>query len=163
MALDGVKIATTDKPCSITQPRVNNESADLVNKGEREGFVVVARKRRTRPGITGVGSNTGGTITAVKKRLNMFVGRVNIDATEDDLLGYLKDTFENNDFTCAKLNTKTEYACFRITAPVELREKIDDPGLWPAGVIVRPFYFRSEKTSFLGTPNAAKNLGQSLN
>lgn len=88
---------------------------------------------------------------------------MNTDATEGDLLEYLTNTFESSGFTCTKLNTKAEYACFRIAAPVELKDKIDDPGLWPAGVVVRPFYFRSDRSPFLERQNATRNIEQSMN
>ena len=75
-----------------------------------------------------------------KKFKKVFVSRLGPHTTEEDMQSYLKDELEV-DSKCTKLKTRFDtYSSFKIEA--QCCEGIDllDPGMWPAGLLVKQFF-----------------------
>lgn len=61
---------------------------------------------------------------------------------KEAVLEYLGGRYGSNDFTCERLESKSEYPSFKVSAPMEFKDQIEKPESWPGGVIVRRFRFK---------------------
>lgn len=137
-----------DGQTALEKPnRVDKHSEYSGQPGSDEGgFITVARRRKKRESNVVIGSRVidpkNKALCGVEKRLWLYVGRTSQGTTEEAVLDYLKSTHNSEDFTCATLNTKSSYPSFKVSAPVKMKESIEDPSNWPNGIVVRRFNFR---------------------
>ena len=97
--------------------------------------------------LTGARKDGGSLLKAVKRTVDVFIGRVDIEADESVIRDYIKDTF---DITCSKvekLQIKTDlYNAFKVTVSLTEREALFKSDMWPEDVIINKFYNRSKKS-----------------
>lgn len=97
--------------------------------------------------LTGARRDGGFLLKAVKRTVDVFIGRVDIEADESVISDYIKETF---DITCSKvekLQIKTDlYNAFKVTVSLTEREALFKSDMWPEDVIINKFYNRSKKS-----------------
>lgn len=90
--------------------------------------------------------SASGPVKGVPRPLVCFVGRLNIDTTEDDLRDYL-DSVGIHDAICKKLSSRDgktfKTAAFRVACRLEFRDLFYDESVWPDGCEVRDWYVRA--------------------
>lgn len=138
-----------------SEPITTPQSA--ADKSSGDGFQEVARRKRRQSNIVvGSGKTSDDGFMGIKNKLWMFVGRVASGTTSEMILQYLRRKYNEESFSCEKLETKTEYSCFKISAPTELREVLEKADSWPQGVVVRKFRFYRKRDDFLGKPSISQ-------
>ena len=95
---------------------------------------------RLRGARKGVGTSS---FRAVKRTVDVFLGRVHKDNLIQDIKDYVKDTFNVECLNIEKLEIKTEvFNAFKIKVSLSDRELLFKPNLWPEDVVVRKYYNR---------------------
>lgn len=109
-----------------------------------EGFTEVPSKRRHRNVIIrGTGPRTA-TLQTLEKRLWAYAGGFHPETTKEDMLGFLKQQFGNDNFEVEKLASQGTGASFRIGANFSLHDKIYDGNMWPENTKIKRFLFRRQ-------------------
>lgn len=99
-------------------------------------------------GFRGAKKHENSAFRAVKRTADVFLGRVSTDATENDILDYVKNNFSVTVTKVEKLQIKTDlYNAFKITVFLVDREKLFNSELWPEDVIVNKFFNRSKRNN----------------
>ena len=78
----------------------------------------------------------------IRKTLDLYLGRVEMDVSLSSVKKYIKENLEFEIINCIELNAEDENReskSFKITVDAELRDKLLVPELWPNGVIIRKF------------------------
>jgi hypothetical protein len=107
-----------------------------------DGFTTVS-PRRKKPMIIGTGAST--TIRGVKSMTRTstaaaFVTRLSPGTTEAEMCDYVRSVF-CIDTRCEKLETRYDsYTSFKVVVNIKYVDKLIDPVMWPAGVMVRKFF-----------------------
>ena len=82
---------------------------------------------------------------AVKRTVDIFLGRVDKDATTDIIHDYVKDNFNVDCIKIEKLLIKTElYNAFKLSVSISDRELLFNMDSWPEDVIISKFYNRNK-------------------
>lgn len=87
------------------------------------------------------------TLTAVKKRAWLYVGKIDPKHSEADLLRYLQGKFVNRHFDVEKL-TKIDNAhsvAFRVGIDFDLLDDVYKPDMWPNDVVIKRYFFRQRR------------------
>ena len=80
---------------------------------------------------------------AVRRTVDVFLGRVHKEVDIDIIRNYIKENFEIDPQNIEDINIKSEYFnAFKITVFIDEREKLFNAELWPEGLIVNKFYRR---------------------
>lgn len=109
------------------------------------GSSVVAAKRNVQPVIRLKGAASNAKVKAVPrpKLLKAFVGRLDIDTTNDDLSQLLSDAGVK-DVICRKLSAKDgrvfKTAAFYVSCSEESADVFYDESIWPDGAELRDWY-----------------------
>lgn len=75
-------------------------------------------------------------------KTSIYVGKLSLDTTADDLTEYLMSHFSDQNFVVEKLQVKSnQYSSYRVEMGAELLQTVLDPTLWPESVIVKRFRF----------------------
>lgn len=157
-------------PSSLTRGEGKQTSADMLVTGadtlnvSEDGFIPVKSRRRRKPVVVGCRSDSVTEhFSGVERKLWLFVGRTSVDTTQEAILSYLKSSFNSDDFTCNRLDARSDYPCFKVSAPFSLKAQLESPDIWPAGVVVRRFNFRGpvskKPASFLDPTNKSVAKG----
>ena len=80
------------------------------------------------------------------KSWHAFVGRLDPSITVDDVKGYLEDaSFVYVDVRPLEKNEKWQekYAAFRVAINIKEKDRIFEESIWPDGVTVRDWYFKT--------------------
>jgi hypothetical protein len=105
-------------------------------------FTTVA-PRRKKAMVIGTGSSTalrGVNYTPRPSTTAAFVTRLSPRTTEADMCDYVRSCF-GIDTQCEQLQTRYDsYASFKVVVNVKYVDKLLDPVMWPAGVMVRKFF-----------------------
>lgn len=90
----------------------------------------------------GMGGSSSLTFAAVARRAYLYVGNVNMSATEDVLKNYLKHKFADNEFIIEALPKRddAQSRAFKLVCDYSLLNDLYRPELWPNGVIVKRFF-----------------------
>ena len=143
-----VKSWKTDQSPTVTSVEAiaSETSADvtLINKNGKDGFkVVTSQKRRKSRSIIGTGGDKDTqNFSGVEKKLWFCIRRTHPKTQEENILEYLrKNSSDGITFTCEKVESKSQYPVFKVSAPFSEKERIYDSGFWPPGVQVSRFYF----------------------
>ena len=105
---------------------------------------------RGRPSTTQRGSNSVrlmgarkdyvSSFRAVKRTVDVFIGRVHKEADEDVIKNYIKETFNIDCNKVEKLQIKTDlYNAFKVTVSFTERDALFKPDMWPEDVVVKKF------------------------
>lgn len=133
----------------LTTPSNVSSKKENTGKNNEEGFQTVQYKKRTKqkiPSVIGT-SKLESTLSAVSKKAWFYVGRLNVNTSEDDVKNYLKSKINNEEFHSTKISTQGASASFKIGASFHLREQLEDPEFWPEGVMIRQFIFFRKRAS----------------
>lgn len=82
-------------------------------------------------------------LKGAEARVWLYVGRTQPNTTDDQVVKYLKDNLKATDVGCERLNGKSQYPSFKISAPARFKDTLNEPAFWPVGVTVRRFRFRN--------------------
>lgn len=97
--------------------------------------------------LTGVRKEGVSSFKAVKRTVDVFIGRVDKDVNEDVIKDYIKDTFNISCMNVVKLQIKTDlYNAFKVTVALSERENLFNSDLWPEDVVINKFYNRNKGT-----------------
>lgn len=151
----GGRIDDEDRVAAGAAGDVALSAKPAVTVNDHDGFTrVQTRKKRWRAKNTVTGTrpiDNSATLKATEKRMWLFVGRTCANTTEDRVLKYLNEVHKSEDFTCERLETKsTNYPCFKVSAPIQLKEAMESADSWPDGVVVRRFDFHSGRNRKAG-------------
>lgn len=121
-------------------------SSDPLDGVHESGFSVVSRRKRgRRPTVMGsrkLEPSDDNSFTGADRRIWLYVGKTSTHTTEEVVHDYLRRSAGGEDFTVSKLSYKGTYPSFKVSAPFNLKEKLQDPNFWPSGVLVRRFLFK---------------------
>lgn len=142
-----VKMADT----VINTDKVNNKNGDgnphktetLESHKPEEPFHEVMSKKKKRKllkSIVGTSSKPN-DFTAAPKKSWLFVGKVQNNIRPEQITNYLKEKFPGH-FECTLIKNNGYSACFRVSVPFELRDKLEVADIWPKGIFVRRYIFR---------------------
>ena len=82
---------------------------------------------------------------AVKRTVDVFLGRVDRDTNTEIIHDYIKDNFNVTCVKIEKLQIKTElYDAFKITVSLSDRDVLFNRDLWPEDVVISKFYNRNK-------------------
>lgn len=84
-------------------------------------------------------------LVAAPRRLWIHVSKLSLDATKDNVLVYLKSKIPDTVFECEKLPTLGTNSAFKVGAPFNLLEELNNSNFWPAGTRVRRFFLSARK------------------
>ena len=80
---------------------------------------------------------------SANRSIDLYIGRVDIDVKEDDIIKYINDNFSIDQVKIEKLNINaTNYNAFKLAVNFSDREKLLNADMWPCGIIVNKFYNR---------------------
>lgn len=91
------------------------------------------------------------TLPARNKRKSIFATRFVFDTSVNDIEAYIKGNIAKelyNDIQIFKINSRNR-ASFKILVPVNIFEKIVDPGFWPENTHVREFIYHDNNNVIL--------------
>ena len=123
-----------------TSREVRRESESSAQE-DSEGFTTVTRRRNHRESEGVVGTKSGTTLNAitVRRRVNIFVSRLDPGLSVDSLRAYVEEICEK-DFEIIKLKTKfPSYSSFVVTCELSEKDKMMNPENWEEGILVRIF------------------------
>jgi hypothetical protein len=107
-----------------------------------DGFTTVS-PRRKKPMVIGTGSSTalrGVKSTPRTSTAAAFVTRLSPGTSEAEMCDYVRSKF-GIDTRCEQLETRYDtYASFKVVVNAKFVDKLIDPIMWPAGVMVRKFF-----------------------
>ena len=147
------KTMKTHKECSeIIKP---NDQLEMNKLNETPFTLVTHRKnikqreqptQRRKSLLIGSGNTTSTTLKSVPKMAYFHVSRLEPSTTEESIVELLRKYVSQ--VQCEKLNSKMPniYASFKITIPLNEKDKIINPELWPNGITVNRFFFRAPPT-----------------
>ena len=84
-------------------------------------------------------------LRAVRRTADVFLGRMDNEVIAEDIEHYIKECFGLNVDKIEELKIMTnQYKAFKVTLPINEREKLFNAELWPEDVIVDKYYNRSK-------------------
>ena len=108
--------------------------------------------QQRRPSTTRImGKRTEGhTFRAVKRTVDVFLGRVDPSVTVDDIKQYIGENFDINILNVDQLAIKSDrFVAFKITVNLNDRDALFNCDMWPEDVIIDKFYsHRSNRSDF---------------
>ena len=119
---------------------------------DADGFTVVTTRKSTPKKSVLCGKKVlrdDSKVKALPRRLTVFVGRLDLETPEDDLMDYLKDC-GIEDATCKKLKAKDgrvfKTSAFMVMCDCRFRSLLYDEAIWPAGSEMRDWVFHSRSS-----------------
>ncbi|KAG8260968.1 hypothetical protein J6590_085132 [Homalodisca vitripennis] len=93
--------------------------------------------------VLGTSTNHSAGLVSADKKAWLFVSRVGMSITHKEVKNHVL-SFCAGDIHCEELRTKFPgYKSFKIAVPVDKREDLLKPEVWPAGVLVSNYVFPS--------------------
>ena len=91
----------TKEILELRQPGIQKPpEAELPLNNDQNGWTEVNKRRKTHKvkdtGVRGIGKGIGGQMRAVRRTIYVFLGRVDLSVTENDVSEYIKDIFDTN-------------------------------------------------------------------
>ncbi|KAK3888557.1 hypothetical protein Pcinc_001614 [Petrolisthes cinctipes] len=100
-------------------------------------------QRKVTTGVRGSKKSDGLSFKGATRSIDVFIGRVDNDATEKDLTDYIKDVFKIEVIALSKLNIRSfDHQAFKVTVKLSEREKLFNEELWPEDIVVDKFLNR---------------------
>ncbi|KAK4309846.1 hypothetical protein Pmani_018552 [Petrolisthes manimaculis] len=104
-------------------------------------------QRKVTTGVRGSKKSDGLSFKGVTRSIDVFIGRVDNDATEKDLTDYIKDVFKIEVIASCKLNIRSfDHQAFKVTVKLSEREILFNEALWPEEIVVDKFFNRFRGT-----------------
>ena len=98
--------------------------------------------------LRGMRKDGTSTFRAVKQTIDIFVGRVHKDTTEEDIMKYVHDTFDIDYVAAKQLQIQTDlYNAFKVTVCLSDRDKLFNSSLWPEDVVINKYYNRKKSNT----------------
>lgn len=89
------------------------------------------------------------SFAAVVKRAYIYIGNVNPNVNKENIVSYLKDkcASSENDFDIEDLPVRNgaRSKSFKLTTDFKLLDSLNNPELWPEGVVVKRFFRRRQR------------------
>jgi len=159
-ALKRMKQASSNSQRGATAPLLH--SGRIANSTQVGSSAHSASNGRTpRHGIDGPttgqrGNNRGrlmgarkdcvSSLRAVRRTVDVFIGRIHKEADENVIKDYIKETFNIVCYKVEKLQIKTDlYNAFKVTMSFSERDALFNSDMWPEDVVINKFYNRSKK------------------
>lgn len=131
----------------ITTEQVNDGIEKAWNNIHRSDGNVYKQSKRTKL-VIGANNNTNNVvIKSVASRGYLHVCRCGPGNTSENLLQFLRMTAPNINFECEVLRQNKITTSFKVVFPIDRRQEVYDPNIWPSGVAVRRF-FQSRISNF---------------
>lgn len=88
-------------------------------------------------------SNSKVAAAKIVKKTSIYVGRLDMQVSKDDLLSYLRSTFgDDESFTLQEQKVRSgDYRSFRVEARLDLLDKLLCASNWPEDILVKKFRF----------------------
>ena len=138
----------------IAKRRINSasQSSSSASVIDNDWKVVRSRNRICRERIinskneakvTGMRRTEGGSFKAAVRMADIFVGRVDNDATVVNVEDYIKSNLAVDPISVTKLDIRSDiYCAFKVNVKLSDRDKLFNEELWPEDIIVNKFYNR---------------------
>ena len=109
---------------------------------DEDGFTLVRNKKKTRDNIVGSKRYSGNRVMKSARKVgDLYLGNLDLDVTEDEIVEYIKDETNISVDACILLNSRNPNCkSFKISVSFESRMKLLSHEVWPEGVICRKFY-----------------------
>lgn len=141
---------TVSKNDAINNTSININATDGPKEKtklmDKDGFKLVQRKTRARTKTT-VGENSDKSLSAVPKCGYLHVYRLEKSTTCDAVMSFLEKRKPNVNFSCEKLESRGDYASFKVKYPMLIYDEINNKAFWPEGVAFRRFFLGQHKSS----------------
>ena len=134
---------------TTTTGPVNNNYRDGNNSdNDDDGWTLVKHRKIKRnkseskmnKRITGVKNSPNNKFRSASKTLDLFIGRVHKDVTENDIISYVENNFKVKTVNIDRLNIKAiNYAAFKLTINSNDRDTLLLPDKWPSGIIINKY------------------------
>ena len=80
---------------------------------------------------------------ASNRTVDIFIGRIDVSNTIDDLKMYIKDNFRINIIDISQITARyNHYNCYKVQILLNDRDCLFNTNMWPEGVIINKFYNR---------------------
>jgi len=126
-----------------------NNSGNL-NRDQGEQYKTVTYKRRTIVGKKQVTMDS--KIKAIARKSSVFIGRLDKDTSESDLIGYLADAGITGS-VCKKLSDSSkdgrEYktSAFYVSCDEKFKDILFDDGIWPDNCVIREWWVKENRVN----------------
>ena len=141
--IDLSKKGTTgiNKDVNTTTPTTPNNDTDVVE-------VRYKHKKKSRPLV--IANNNTSTTSTLKaeKKILLFATRFDPDTTDEDIKKHI-GTVCNSKLEKLSLKNKDRIASYKITIPLQDKDKILEENFWPNGIVLNRYYFPREQTNDL--------------
>lgn len=125
-----------------SKPFINSSNFNNGNSVSQDGFTLVTKSRKRNIGIFGNKiTNDLSKFKSAKNNVDLYIGRCDLEVTENDISDYLKSELNIDEFRITELNSKNVNAkSFKINLEFSLRDRLLSEDAWPRGIICRKFY-----------------------
>ena len=116
-----------------------------------EGWTLVEKRRRSIHGVKKLSTRITGSkqtkndigLKASNRTVDIFIGRIDVSNTIDDLKMYIKDNFRINIIDISQITARyNHYNCYKVQILLNDRDCLFNANMWPEGVIINKFYNR---------------------
>lgn len=130
-------------------------SSDGRVMGETAGSRMGLIKKHGDGGLVGTGQSVPG-VKAVPKKSFIYVSRFAPETTVDSVKGVVSSLCQ--EVECEQLRSKYPqfYSSFKITVNAANKDKVMDPGIWPAGIYINRFFRAGRQSDSDGTVGGIK-------
>ena len=144
--------ADTAEDLSTFKSQDLNSETKSITTDQQSGWNLVENKRKRLRNkknnsiVTGSKKSSNGIFKGINKTVDVFIGRVDNDATVNDLKAYIEDNFKIKLIDIHQLIIKSDlYRCFRVKVNLVDRDALFNSEMWPEGIHVNKYYRRSVK------------------
>lgn len=148
------QLPSTSRRPAVAAAAVEGETKGPAEKGKQSLFVGSNGGNQNKPRYVrgnaeistipvGVRTNDRApSFAAVARRAYLYVGNVQLQATDGMISSYLKQKFPNSEFIVESLPVKdnAQSRAFKVTFDFSLLEDLSRPEVWPSGVIIKRFF-----------------------
>lgn len=129
---------------------INNDTDNELSDSDSDFTPVVSKNKKNKSRDKVIGTATastsssatmGCTLQAVARRAHLHVWRLEKATTRESLSAYIEKALDTTDVVVESLQTKGDYASFKVSVDFDLMDKMYDPQLWPKGTSVSRFKF----------------------
>ena len=144
----------SDKNMTPTNDPLNNEENNVSEK--ENGWTHVNRRNRNNEfknsnsnnmnRFTGAKKNVAGVFKAVKRTIDVYIGRVDPSVTTNDVKKYIMENFKIEVLEISQLEIKTtSYNSFRVRIYLHDRDVLFKAETWPENMIISKFYSKRQR------------------
>ncbi|CAH0546855.1 unnamed protein product [Brassicogethes aeneus] len=122
----------------------NNKDENLNQEGMQKKIVSDQdNSKNTTKIVMGSGKTSTQSFSLALKRAWLYIGKIVLGTKVKQIEEHLKNTFPEENFILEELSCHKESSSmsFKLGADIKLLEQLNNPQLWPEGVIVKRFFF----------------------